>query len=163
MERRFIIWKQTEGTPLQPLQYNSGPLQQQRQQQQPGPQQQRPSSRTEGIMSTLGFSLQWAKNRISHRSSSAADVNQQSTANGGADNNNNQKHHGSSLPRWGDGLKHIWEVFSSRVGDKTYGGVDLRTTDANVSCALNVSLSYFLFKSSSSSLPPLSLYSKSKY
>lgn len=44
------------------------------------------------------------------------------------------------LPKWGQGLRYIWEVFSSRLGNKTYGSVDLRTTDAHVSCALNVSL-----------------------
>ena len=49
----------------------------------------------------------------------------------------------ASLTKWGDGLKLIWNVFSSRVGDKQYGDVDLMTTEANVSCALNVRLALF--------------------
>ncbi|KAH7623329.1 hypothetical protein Ndes2526B_g01755 [Nannochloris sp. 'desiccata'] len=143
MERRFIIWKQTEGTALQPLQYNSDPLLQSQPQLQA---QQRPNSRTEAWFSSIGSSLRWVKERIPTISAPA-------TGGGGGGGVNERIHNGAGavyadlqqqqqqqqgrLPKWGQGLRYIWEVFSSRLGNKTYGSVDLRTTDAHVSCALN--------------------------
>jgi hypothetical protein len=140
MERRFIIWKQFPGTAaLQPLQYNSNPnivLQRPSSQQQ---QQIKTTANSQGgLLSSIGQSLNWMKQRIPalHGAAAAFAAPDQSGAAVGADQQQQQQ---GSLPRWGDGLKRIWEVFSSRIGTKQYGGVDLRTTDANVSCALNVS------------------------
>jgi hypothetical protein len=137
MERRFIIWRQTEGSALRPLQYNSEPLLQPQSQSQA---QQRSNSRTDALFSSIGSSLKWMKERIPVVSAPGAVAMNERFQNGArADLQQQQQQQQGRLPNWGQGLKYIWEVFSSRLGNKTYGQVDLRTTDANVSCALNVS------------------------
>ncbi len=134
MERRFIIWKQQHGTALQPLHHNSQP-----------PQQRR-NGRNENRLLALASAASTLKGWVSRAYTG--------NAGGAADQAEQQQQQppppqqgGSSggVNTWGDGLKNIWRVFSSRLGNKTYGGVDLRTTNANVSCALNVSRDYYFF------------------
>jgi len=150
MERRFIIWKQTKGTALQPLQHNSEPLLQ------PQPQsqaQQRPSSRFEALFEAI----EWEKEIIPTVPAPGAGAMNERTHNSpgvGCANLQEQQQQQCRLPRWGQGLKNIWKVFSDRLGNKTYGNVDLRTTDTNVSCALNVGLVPFFFLLKTFQVPP---------
>ena len=140
MERRFIIWRQDESTALQPLHYNSNP--------QPPP---RPNSGTTGGLFNIVTS--WV--RAPFRSNSSTIT----TATGSGDQNTHQDkdtHAGhavpgsgamgpggsSVLPRWIDGLMGIWNTFTSSLGSKQYGGINLESTADTVSCALNVSEVY---------------------
>lgn len=115
-----MIWRQEGTTALQPLQCNGSPQ----------PQPPRPSSRTGQIINYI--SSIWPL----HRTASDHKTQQEKGPRAGQAGQAT----GDGAPsRWVDGLQHIWNAFTSRMGNKQYGGIDLGTAAETVSCALNVS------------------------